>query len=123
MTRLTSSQSDDTRSDDALVVADSDERLPELSSAMRALATHLETAMAGMAPDDVVIEVESGRHEVLGPFAFTRLQAADGMTALLPRDVVVDILSCVRRHRGVRSPVEDRAVFSHRGIAHLGRLH
>ena len=27
MTRLTSSQSDDTRSDDALVVADSDERL------------------------------------------------------------------------------------------------
>jgi hypothetical protein len=58
MTRLTSSQSDDTRSDDALVVADSDERLPELSSAMRALATHLETAMAGMAPDDVVIEVD-----------------------------------------------------------------
>jgi hypothetical protein len=58
MTRLTSSQSDDTRSDDALVVADSDERLPELSSAMRALATHLETAMAGLAPDDVVIEVD-----------------------------------------------------------------
>jgi hypothetical protein len=40
----------------ALVVADSDE-LPDLSSAMRALATHLETAMTGMAPDDVVIEV------------------------------------------------------------------
>jgi hypothetical protein len=58
MTRPASSQSDGARSGDALVVADSDERLPDLSSAMRALAKHLEFAMAGMAPDDVVIEVD-----------------------------------------------------------------
>jgi hypothetical protein len=48
MTRPASSQSDGARSGDALVVADSDERLPDLSSAMRALATHLETAITGM---------------------------------------------------------------------------
>ena len=58
MTRLATSQSDGAQSGDALVVADSDERLPDLSSAMRALATHLETAMTGMAPDDVLIEVD-----------------------------------------------------------------
>ena len=55
MTTVASSQSDGARSGDALVVADSDERLPDLSSAMRALAKHLETAMTGMAPDDVVV--------------------------------------------------------------------
>jgi hypothetical protein len=58
MTRPASSQSDGARSGDALVVADSDERLPDLSSAMRALAKHLETAMTGMAPDDVIVEVD-----------------------------------------------------------------
>jgi hypothetical protein len=58
MTRPASSQSDGARSGDALVVADSDEGLPDLSSAMRALAKHLETAMTGMAPDDVAIEVD-----------------------------------------------------------------
>ena len=41
MTRLASNQSDSARSGDALVVADSDERLPDLSSAMRALAKQL----------------------------------------------------------------------------------
>ena len=41
MTKLTSSQSDGARSGDALVVADSDELLPDLSSAMRALAKQL----------------------------------------------------------------------------------
>ena len=50
MTRVTSSQSDGARSCDGLVVADSDERLPDLSSAMSALAKHLETAMKGIAP-------------------------------------------------------------------------
>jgi hypothetical protein len=60
MTRPVSSQSDGARSGDALVVADNDEQLPDLSSAMRALETHLKTAMTAMAPDDLVIEVDVG---------------------------------------------------------------
>ena len=57
MTTVASGQSDVARSGDALVVADSDERLPNLSSAMGALATQLETAMKGLA-DDVLVEVD-----------------------------------------------------------------
>jgi hypothetical protein len=58
MTKPASGQSDGARPGDVVVVADSDERLLDLSSAMRALAKHLETAMTGMAPDDVVIEID-----------------------------------------------------------------
>jgi hypothetical protein len=58
--------------------------------------------MTGMAPDDVVIEVDVDQDG-------TRAYKHRGMTALLPRDVVVDIVCCVRRLGGMHdhlTPIE-----------------
>ena len=44
-----------------LVVMDSEDHLPDLSTAMSALVRHLETAVGGMSPDDVVVELDCDR--------------------------------------------------------------
>jgi len=49
---------DGARSGDGLVVMDSEEHLPDLSTAMSALARHLESAVGGMSPDDLVVELD-----------------------------------------------------------------
>lgn len=58
MTRPAITHSDGARSGDGLVVVDSEEHLPDLSTAMSALARHLKTAVGDMSPDDVVVELD-----------------------------------------------------------------
>ena len=60
MTRPAITHSDGARSGDGLVV-DSEEHLPDLSTAMSTLARHLETAVGGMSPDDLVVELDCER--------------------------------------------------------------